>query len=222
MRMHQIGRIVVADAHSLERLGIAAVLRSVFHCNHLDFASGRGELDELLNAQPDLVLIDSEFPGFTASDIRQIRANFPSTRFVIVSSDCSPATVLTTIGCGVDGFIPKSLGHPEMIAAFRQIAAGYVYVPHVVADAPQLSPANESARSASVLRELTQRQQQVLELASDGKSNKEIGRQLDISEATVKVHLSAAFRALGVNNRLSAVALFRHWRDPQASLPLSH
>lgn len=220
MRTQQIGRIVVADSHPLERLGMAAVVKSVFHCESLDFATGRGELERLLKLSPNLLLLDFELPGLSESEIHQIRADYPSTRIVIISSDCSPQAVLAILGCGVHGFIPKSLNQPDMVAALRQVAAGYVYVPHLVCDVHSDLSAGTARSSQAAARELTHRQQQVLKLACQGKSNKEIGRELEITESTVKVHISAAFRAIGASNRLSAAALFRHWQDPQASLPL--
>ena len=217
MRMQRIERVVIADAHPLERLGMTSVVRSVFHYDKLEFASGRLELEQLLEQPTDLALIDLDLPGFAACDIHRIRSRFPATQIVVVSSESTPNKVLSVLACGVHGFIPKSLEHSQLVNALQQVASGSIYVPQALSQISSGSPAAEPG----LTRQLSLRQQQVLTLAGQGRSNKEIGRMLDISEATVKVHISAAFKSMGVNNRVRAIALFNRLSDPQGLLPLA-
>jgi len=209
MRPHLTRPIVVATSNPLEHLGIAAVLKIAFHYERIEFASEHSELIELLESGPDLAIIDSELAGLSASEFRQIRAQFSSTALVVLMSDCSPQNVLNILGCGVHGIVSKSLTQAEMVVALRQVAAGNVYVPHLDCNSEFAGVTGVQVVPGLAVRDLTDRQQEVLELVSTGKSNKEVARQLLISEATVKVHLSAAFRSMGVHNRLSAVAHFR-------------
>ena len=128
---------------------------------------------------------------------------------MIVSSDDDPELIRQAIDLGASGFVPKTSTPPLLISALQLILAGGVYLPRaVLSQTPQgAAPrsAEPSTSAAATPSGLTDRQEEVLLKAVRGQSNKTIARAMDLSEGTVKAHLSAAFRVLGVRNRTEAV-----------------
>jgi DNA-binding NarL/FixJ family response regulator len=121
--------------------------------------------------------------------------------------------VLLALEAGAHGYVPKSLGAAELAQALQVIRAGTIYVPALLADitavageptSPVIRP--EASSEASPLGAMTKRQRDVLELIVQGLSNKEIARELNLGEGTVKVHVAALFRTLGVTSRSAAAA----------------
>lgn len=115
---------------------------------------------------------------------------------------------------GAAGYIPKSAGIEVMLSALRLVLVGGIYVPPDLlrkAAPPGITEVVDAAAELSP-DSLTSRQQEVLRLLGEGKSNKEIARQLDLSENTVKIHVTAVLKALGVNNRTKAAVVARQFR----------
>lgn len=156
----------------------------------------------------DLVLVDLHMPGANGMDaLGAMRAAFEASAVVVLSSEDDPRLIRQSIEMGASGFIPKSSTPQVMIAALRLVLAGGTYLPpHVLLGfsgaAPEAAPAEVSAHSVDGL---SARQLEVLMKAVQGKANKVIARELQLSEGTIKAHLSAAFRTLGVQNRTEAV-----------------
>lgn len=113
--------------------------------------------------------------------------------------------VLDTLATGVDGYIPKSMEVSEMVKAFRTVLSGHVFVPEVLSASTVELDAHVKSRVFGVQHILTSRQIDVLQLLAEGQSNKQIARTLNLAESTIKVHLNAAFHALGVHNRRRAL-----------------
>lgn len=128
---------------------------------------------------------------------------------VVVASTRDRDLVLQALGAGVHGYVPMDLSAEEMLGAFKSVLSGQIYVPKLMSEvcAKQLAVA---PGSGSHDLSFTDRQSQVLALMTAGRSNKEIARTLHIAEGTVKVHITAAFRVLGVHNRVSAAAAIRY------------
>jgi DNA-binding NarL/FixJ family response regulator len=146
----------------------------------------------------DLVLLDLNLPGATGlSCLHALRRRVPTTPIVIVSAVGDPKVMQDAIMGGASAFIPKSAPSLVLINALKVILAGGTYMPTGIVAA--LRNAEGAAHN-----ELTLRQRRVLELLSTGLSNKRIARELQISEITVKAHVSAIFRKLGVSNRMQA------------------
>jgi DNA-binding NarL/FixJ family response regulator len=203
------GRAIIADAHPLERLGIQTVLKQAFSCDSDDTEDFAG-LTQLMAAPAVVAVVDWDLPGFNSPDqIRELRMLYPATRIIVVCTMCPLDTVLTLLACGVHGIIPKTLPAADAQKAFALVASGMIYVPADICDAAVSDSADEAENRTGRPERLSVRQVEVLRLAAKGGSNKEIARQLSIAEATVKVHLGAAFRNMGVNNRVRAVAAFR-------------
>jgi DNA-binding NarL/FixJ family response regulator len=152
--------------------------------------------DDIALALLDLGLPDSQ----GMASLVALRAALPELTTVVLSADARRETIVAAIDAGAAGFVPKTARGAVLADALRTVLEGGVYVPAEALTAEAPGTADEA-----VLDALSPRQVQVLQLLLQGKSNKLIGRALDLSESTVKTHLLAVFRRLEVNNRTQAV-----------------
>src|SRR5262249_48348418 len=129
---------------------------------------------------------------------------FPTTPVVVISASADSARVKQALDRGAQGFIPKSTPPDVILSALRLIFSGGVYVPASV-----MQDEGGAAATRAAAPSLTSAQARVLGLLARGQSNKEIGRALDISDNTVRAHVSAILRALDVTNRTEAAAVAR-------------
>lgn len=165
------------------------------------------EISGLLDAaDTDLVLLDLTMPGVRGfSGLMYLRAQYPAVPVVVVSANDDPGVIRRCIGFGASGFIPKTLGVEEMRGAVAAVLAGGVWTP------PDVDLAQEAGSEASELvarlATLTPQQVRVLMMLSEGLLNKQIAYELNVSEATVKAHVSAILQKLGVESRTQAVIL---------------
>lgn len=150
----------------------------------------------------DLVILDINLPGMSGLEgLRLLRHRLPATPIVLLSASENRARVLQAIEQGAKGYIPKSSPPEIIVNALQLVLSGGVYLPMAVLDTLSSNPAPEHQGSDQAL---TPRQLAVLKLLAEGLSNKEIARQLDLAENTVRVHVSAILRFLGVSNRTEA------------------
>lgn len=208
--MTLVGKALVAESQPLNRAGMALMLKHQVGFAEVIQESDFGPAQETLVATPAIAFaaFDIELPDLRdLAPLRRLRLARPDLRIVILSSSVDRRTVLAALDVGVHGVIPRTLSTVEMVNALSAVVNGHIYVPALVSDVTQ--QAAPLRREAPAERTLTERQQQVLELLAVGKSNKEIGRALRIAEGTVKVHVTAAFRLLGVRNRLGAIIALR-------------
>ena len=204
--------ILLIDDHPLLRGGMRFLLRSLDADLEMDEASNAAQALELVAARSyELVLLDLRMPGLNGMDaLAALRAAVPGTPLVVLSAEDDPDVVRAAIEGGAMGFIPKSSMPEVLIQALRLVLAHGVYLPPAALEAVHRVP----APSPSALRSgpgdnippgLTPRQMDVLRCVIKGQTNKVIARELDLSEGTVKAHLSAVFLALGAHNRTEAV-----------------
>lgn len=200
-------KILLVDDHELFREGIKLLLANL--ADDVVFAeasSCAAALNQPAGAPFDVILLDFHLPGMHGFEaLRALRQRYDEPAIVVLSAEENPALIVQAIDEGAAGFIPKTSSHAVMMAALRLVLAGGTYLPpHALLGST--SPAAQAQQaSGDVLGELTPRQVETLRLAMQGKANKVIAREMDVSEATVKAHLSASFRALGVHNRTEAV-----------------
>lgn len=174
----------------------------------IDEAGNCSQALALAGRNYDLVLLDLKMPGVNGLDaLGAIRGAFPSSPAVVLSSEDDPRIVRQAIEYGAMGFIPKSSMPDVMIQALRLILAQGIYLPpNVLAVGPDTpAPKRDGAAPAGAIDALSERQREVLRRVVQGKQNKVIASELDISEATVKAHLSAVLRALRARNRTEVV-----------------
>jgi len=206
-------RILVADDHPLYRNAMRNVVSEIFddvevvECEDIAAA-----LQYLGNASIDLVLLDLSMPDADGLDgLSRLRAAGPATPIVICSARDDPDLVRDCFKLGISGYLPKSSGMDVTRHALQLVRGGGVYVPSealaervVAAEEPERGEAGDSATT-----DLTPRQRTVLSLLERGMSNKAIAREMGIGEITVKAHVSAILRKLGVDNRLQAIIAVR-------------
>lgn len=200
-------RILLIDDHALFREGLKFLLCDL--ADDLEFVEA-GSCEAALACGEDvgIALLDLQLPETSGLDaLQMIRENLPDTAVVVLSSDDRPEIARAAIEAGAAGFIPKSSSRNLLIAALQLVLAGGCYLPPHLLDASHASATSGRHRSSvqTPLDHLSERQREVLMGAVRGKPNKVIARDLDITEGTVKAHMSASFRALGVTNRTEAV-----------------
>ncbi|WP_159602877.1 response regulator [Agromyces humi] len=196
-------RLLLSDDHPVVRAGIRALLESEPDLEVVAEAATAEDAVRLVAASDvDLVLMDLQFPGAMqgAEATRRIRSHEGAPRVLVLTNYDTDADILGAIEAGASGYLLKDAPPAELVAAVRAAAVGEA----------ALAPAVSSRLDASQGAErLTVREAEVLTLVADGRSNRDIGRELFLSEATVKSHLVHIFTKLGVGSRTAAVARAR-------------
>ena len=206
-------KILIADDHPLFREAIINVIENSFTgCQTLETEDLDSALSIAQNEEElDLILLDLNMPGMNGlNGLITLRNDLPTVPVVIVSAEEDKQIVLQAITYGAVGFITKSSPRDQMTEALQQILAGNVYLPSDIIRASQpdsrrTQRKDENQIPPELLSSLTRRQLLVLERMSKGESNKQIAYNLNIAETTVKAHVSAILRKLGVHNRIQAV-----------------
>ncbi|MGQ9369869.1 LuxR C-terminal-related transcriptional regulator [Azospirillum sp. ST 5-10] len=205
--------VLIADDHLLFRDGLRRLL-SQFKENMAFHEAGTfDEVRTLCDGELpfDLILLDLGMPGWTGfSDLGQIHARLPKALLVVVSGSERRSDLLEALENGAAGYIPKSSSAKVLMGALELVLNGGIYVPAQAirgdlltsADAAPDDPLTATATGAN--DQLTPRQREVLTRLREGKSNKQIAHELGLTEGTVKVHVTAILRLLGVRNRTQA------------------
>jgi DNA-binding NarL/FixJ family response regulator len=167
----------------------------------------------LVDDHPDLdvVVLDLIMPGFAGPRaIAAFGRARPDLPVIVLSASEDPADVRDALAAGALGYVTKSAGERTLMSAIGMVLRGELYVPPFMLDDPDAPPtANAAARDQPAEESLTERQTDVLRLLSRGASNKEIARALDLSEKTVKAHVTAVMTRLNVVNRTQAALAAR-------------
>jgi DNA-binding NarL/FixJ family response regulator len=193
-------KVLVVDDHAVVREGVAAVLRQLQPDAEVLLAHDAASGMALAAANPDLelVLLDLMLPDAVGMGaLEAFGREHPALPVMVLSSSESPDAVRAALELGAMGYVAKSANPETLLAALRLVLSGEVYVPPFMVHAP--APPTPAGA-------LTERQVEVLRLLAEGVANKEIAYRLGLSEKTVKSHLTAIFRTLGVSNRAQAVA----------------
>ncbi|KAF0113855.1 MAG: response regulator [Rhodospirillaceae bacterium] len=210
-------KILIADDHGLFREGLRFVLQQLDAGIQIIEAADFSETLHKARQEVGLhvILLDLVMPGMTWQEgLTRLRESLPDVPVVILSASEDRPLVMQAVKLGAAGFIPKSSNSKIMLGAVRLVLSGGVYLPPALLERNVFQKTNGGAEDGEdsdvaapgathVL--LTPRQREVLGLVGEGKSNKEIARLLDLSEGTVKLHVTAILKALKVNNRTRAV-----------------
>ena len=210
----------IADDDAFFRMALATILKERLGFSAVHEAGSLDEALECLAERPGvgLALFDLAMPGMSgAACLGAVRECHPDVTVAVVSGSVDREDVLLALRAGVHGFVPKPEGIDALTRALGQIIGGGVYVPRFVADLPRRDAQPDEAAPGTVAEAdlpsalpdpcLTPRQRQVLGLIVDGQSNKLIARSLGLGEGTVKIHVAAVLRALGVPNRSAAAVI---------------
>jgi DNA-binding NarL/FixJ family response regulator len=200
-------RILLADDHDLVRETLAAFLLAEGFAEVRavgDLKSALAELSGLTRF--DLVLLDYQMPGMNGLEGMHkaqelVRGAGRKVPVAIISGTTNRELAEAALAAGAAGFVPKTLASRAMVAAVQAMASGEVFAP--------LSLLMQDSPVAEVLASLTKREVDVLKGICEGKSNKEIARDLDLQEVTVKLHVKTLSRKLGAKNRTHAAMIAR-------------
>ena len=194
-------RLLIADDHDLLREMLRDLLAGtgdfeVESACDVDDACRLVEQKEAF----DLIMLDWQMPGMNGMEgLRRLRRAAPCARVAIISGTGRRDVMDSVLGAGASGFLPKTLHPDELLRAVRTILDGTCYVPTEIA--------GSSGEGEILLARLSAREAEVLERLTQGKSNKEIARDLDIREPTVKLHVKTLFSKIGAANRTQAAMI---------------
>jgi DNA-binding NarL/FixJ family response regulator len=209
---HRAMHVLIADDHTLIRQALISLLMQSWPSWIFGQAGSLLAVRERLDADTvALLIIDLDMPGMDGSaSLRRLRQDYPSVKIAVLTSTDDKSTILGCLGAGVHGYFLKADASQQLLLAVQTILAGGVYLPaslsEVGAEQSAAAPVpNQQPVPPATVPQLTTRQREVMVLVAQGRSTKEIARILDLGIGTVKVHLSAAYRALGAQNRVDAV-----------------
>lgn len=201
-------RALIADDHELFRIGLKQLLHDVLDIEHVREAETLDQAIDILMSEGagDLVLVDLHMPGMSGPEaLAALRDGFPDAKVAVVSAWDGRAEILAALSAGVHGYIPKSMSSNDIAAAIRSILDGRIFAPPALGRRDVAEPRMQLAETLSG-EKLTVRQKEVLGELLKGRASKEIARALGIAEGTVKIHLAAIYRTLGVRTRAEAIA----------------
>jgi two-component system NarL family response regulator len=190
-------RILVVEDHNVVRQGLVALIKSVDDMEVVaEAADGRQGVDLHRRHSPDVTLMDLRLPGLGGVEaIQEIRRHDPNARVIVLTTFDGDENIYRALQAGARGYLLKDMFGEELMEAIRAVHAGKTRIPPVVAQ-------RLAERVAGP--DLTSREMDVLRLIVGGKSNKEIGALLYISEATVKTHINNLLGKMGVTDRTQA------------------
>ena len=198
-------KILIVDDHKVVRDGIRFMLSEVPDIEIVAEAESASMMFELLADVPiDVVLLDIQMPGMTGlAALEQLAADYPQVQALMLSMHDQPGYVRRSIELGAAGYLPKSASRDELVAAIEAAAEGDTYIHRDLVE-PLISDLRPGAKAPG---RLSPREHQVLQMIADGSENKQVARELEISEATVKTYVRGIFERLDVNSRAEAVAV---------------
>lgn len=203
-------RLLVVDDHEVVRLGLRMLLEAEEDMVVVgEAADGEEALRLASQLRPDVVVMDIRLPGRSGLEACQaIRQRRPKTRVIMLTSYLSEELVTQAIRAGASGYVLKNIDSMELVQAIRSAYAGRTVLDpsaadHIVSHLRQM----EHREGTSPFDPLSQRELQVMALVARGKSNREIGRLLHLSEGTVRNYVSSVMEKLGLRNRIE-VATF--------------
>ncbi len=202
-------RIILVDDHELVRIGLKSLLE-----RHPQFdvvgeaGSAREALEQVEALRPDVVVMDIRLPGTSGIDVcEQIVNQFPETKVLMLTSYAEDEMLFSAIRAGASGYVLKQIGSEDLIKAIESVGRGEALLdPAVTQRVFQEVRRAVKEEEASAFSHLSQQEKHVLLLVSEGKTNREIAKNLFLGEGTVRNYVSSILSKLSVNNRAEAAA----------------
>lgn len=198
-------RALLIDDHEIFRDGLRDLLKAQAKIDDIDEATTLSQgLSVIAIRPPNVITIDLDLPdAFGQSHVARLRSAAPHAKYIVVSATEDSTTILSSLAAGAHGYVPKRLAAREAAHAVNEILAGRLYVPASLhAQGP---PTMEKSSAVWELR-LSRRQHDIAKALATGATTKVIAYDLNLSEAAVKLHLSAIYKIIGCTNRAQAVA----------------
>ncbi|GFN31571.1 response regulator [Paenibacillus xylaniclasticus] len=216
-------RLLLADDHAMVRKGLQMFLSMQTDLQVIgEAANGQEAIDRTAELLPDMILMDLHMPVLDGIEVtKRLKQSHPDIKVIVLTSFSDEDHVLPAIRAGAKGYLLKDIEPDELVRAIRRVWQGQVELHPDAAGrlmsllaASEASSKPESHDSASRLSDLTKRELEVLRLIASGMSNKEIGDSLNITEKTVKTHVSHVLDKLGLADRTqAAIFAVKHGLD---------
>ena len=190
-------RVLIIEDHNVVREGLAALLKVADGLDVVgEAADGVEAIAQFRKHQPDIALIDLRLPRLSGVDvIERIRMETPHARFIVLTTYDGDEDIYRALKAGARAYLLKGMTSEELISTIRAVHAGKSYIPPAIA---------ERLAERMGAQDLTPREFEVLEHIVQGRSNKEIAAELEVSEAPVKTHITSLLGKLGVTDRTQA------------------
>ncbi|MER9306936.1 response regulator transcription factor [Mesorhizobium sp. M0293] len=209
-------RIAIIDDHPLFREGVTRSLSEIGGFEMVGEGATAQDAERIAaTVQPDILLLDISMPGGGLAAVAGILAGHPAQKIVMLTVSEANADVTMALNAGVCGYVLKGIGSRALADILRNVAAGESYLSptlsaRLLSDLQSQQPTNGIADR---LRQLTERQTEILRLVAEGLSNKEVALRLELQEKTVKHHMTGVLSKLNVRNRTEAALMMREARD---------
>ncbi|MGH2684463.1 MAG: response regulator [Actinomycetota bacterium] len=206
-------RVLIADEHPSTRAGVRRALEGHGFAICAEVASEADALEAALRERPDLCILDVELPGGGIRAARRIGAGIPEAAIVMLTVSNDDEDLFDALLAGASGYLPKDMVPDRLPDALRGVLAGETALPRtLVTRVLEEFRAREGRRRRFTLKgrrlQLTGREWEVLQLLRDGLTTSQIAGRLFVSPVTVRTHVAAVLKKLGVTDRASAIALF--------------
>ena len=209
-------RIAIVDDHPLFREGVTRSLSEIGGFEIVGEGATAQDAERIASTvQPDLLLLDISLPGGGLAAVATILADHPAQKIVMLTVSEANADVTRALNAGVRGYVLKGVGSRALADILHSVAAGESYLSptlsaRLLSDLQSLQPTDGIVDR---LRQLTERQAEILRLVAEGLSNKEVALRLELQEKTVKHHMTGVLSKLNVRNRTEAALMMRESRD---------
>lgn len=207
----KIIRLVIVDDHEVVRAGLRVVLKPFHQLEIIGEAhSAESAVQEVQRRQPDVILMDVRMPGGSGFDAtREIRKQNPEARILFLTAFDDDEVLFQAIACGANGFLLKDTPVADVVSAIENIMAGRSVIdPAVTARVLGRIKSGAEPSLPSRMEQLSPQEKRILALVAKGKTNKEIGLEMGLSDKTVKNYLGNAMEKLQVVRRAQAAAYF--------------
>ena len=214
-------RVIIIDDHALFRVGLKGLLEQ----RNIEVigvaADGNEGIELATHLNPDIILLDLRMPGMGGLDVlKTLREKTQAIPVVMLTTSNEESDLIKSLRSGAQGYLLKDMEPDELVSALRDIEKGRSVVAQDLTDALARMVQGETTMddNEGPFAELTPREREILCLLADGQSNKLIARNLGISDGTVKLHVKAILRKLGIHSRVEAavIAVEQGLRKPKA------